>query len=254
MPSAAATLERIDHFLALHAPLTPFVIIDLETVQEHLTALRGLLPTVLIYYAVKANPAAPVIQALAKLDTGFDLASTGEIDRCFALGIGPERFCFGNTIKCERDIAWAHWLGIGFYAFDSSAELDKLARAAPGSRVFCRLSVHGRGAEWPLTRKFGCSPHLAAELLVRAKALGLRPIGVSFMSVRSRQICTNGQLPSAMPRASSTPASAKASLSTCLMSVVACLHNTAHPCRRSPAMCKRSRRRSAGISGARPHS
>ena len=180
MPSAAATLERIDHFLALHAPLTPFVIIDLETVQEHLTALRGLLPTALINYAVKANPAAPVIEALAKLDTGFDLASIGEIDRCLALGIGPERLCFGNTIKRERDIAWAHSLGIGFYAFDSPAELDKLARAAPGSRVFCRLSVHGRGAEWPLTRKFGCSPHLAAELLVCAKALGLRPIGVSF--------------------------------------------------------------------------
>ena len=184
MPS---TLKRLDRFLALHAPPTPCVIIDLATVRERLTALSALLPTARIYYAVKACPAAQVIAALAKLGTGFDLASTGEIDRCLALGIGPDRICFGNTIKRERDIAWAHSLGIDLYAFDSPAELDKLARAAPGARVFCRLSVHGRGAEWPLTRKFGCSPRLAAELLIRAKGLGLRPIGVSF-HVGSQQV------------------------------------------------------------------
>ena len=52
-------------------------------------------------------------------------------------GIGADRFCFGNTIKRERDIAWAHAIGVDLFAFDSVAELDKLARAAPGARVFC---------------------------------------------------------------------------------------------------------------------
>ncbi len=176
----AARLARIDRFIAEHAPATPCVIIDLETVRQRYAALLALLPDARIYYAVKANPAVPVLAALAGVDTGFDLASAGEIDRCRALGIAPGRFCFGNTVKRERDIAWAHALGIDLYAFDSLAELEKLARAAPGVRVFCRLSVHGRGAEWPLTRKFGCSPHLAEQLLVRAKALGLRPMGLSF--------------------------------------------------------------------------
>jgi ornithine decarboxylase len=180
MYPAVAGLERIDRYLARHTPPTPCVVLDLETVQQRYAALHALLPEARIYYAVKANPAAPVIAALAPLDIGFDLASTGEIDRCVALGIAPDRFCFGNTIKRERDIGWAHAGGIDLYAFDSAAELEKLARAAPGARVFCRLSVHGRGAEWPLTRKFGCAPALAAELLVRAKGLGLRPIGVSF--------------------------------------------------------------------------
>lgn len=173
-------LQRIDHYLAQHAPPTPCVIMDLATVRERFRALRDLLPHAHIYYAVKANPATPVIEALSSLDIGFDLASTGEIDRCLSLGIGAGRFCFGNTIKRERDIAWAHALGIDLYAFDSPAELDKLARSAPGARVFCRLSVNGRGAEWPLTRKFGCSAHMATELLLRARTLGLRPIGVSF--------------------------------------------------------------------------
>jgi ornithine decarboxylase len=187
MPGTASTLERIDRFLALHAPPTPCVVIDLETVRKQLIALRTSLPTARIYYAVKACPAVEVITTLAELGIGFDLASTGEIDRCLALGIAPDRICFGNTVKRERDIVWAHSLGIDLYAFDSPAELDKLARAAPGARVFCRLSVHGRGAEWPLTRKFGCSPRLAVDLLVRAKASGLRPTGVSF-HVGSQQI------------------------------------------------------------------
>jgi ornithine decarboxylase len=173
-------VARIDQYLAQHKPSTPFVVIDLETVRQRCTALQALLPRAHLYYAVKANPAGAVISALARLGVGFELASTGEIDRCLKLGIASDRFCFGNTIKRESDIVQAHKLGIDLYAVDSPAELEKLARAAPGARVFCRLSVHGRGAEWPLTRKFGCSPQLAVELLIRAKALGLRPVGTSF--------------------------------------------------------------------------
>ena len=59
-------------------------------------------------------------------------------------------------------------------------ELEKLARAAPGARVFCRILVACEGAEWPLSRKFGCAPEMAVELLRRARELGLDPYGVSF--------------------------------------------------------------------------
>jgi len=178
--TAVATLARIDGFLAQRAPATPCVVIDLETVRERYHALRAVLPHAAIYYAVKANPAPAVIAAIAQRGAGFDLASAGEIDRCRSLGIDPSWFCFGNTIKRESDIARACALGITLFAFDSMPELQKLARAAPGARVFCRLSVHGRGADWPLTRKFGCPPHRAIELLLSARTLGLRPVGVSF--------------------------------------------------------------------------
>jgi ornithine decarboxylase len=173
-------MSRYDQILTATNPSTPCVVVDLEIVREKLRALRTLFPNVLIYYAVKANPAPDVIAALAALGASFDLASAGEINRCVSLGIDPGRFCFGNTIKREVDIAWTHSFGVDLYAFDCLAELEKLARAAPGARVFCRLSVHASGAEWPLTRKFGCSVPMAAELLVHARSLGLRPVGVSF--------------------------------------------------------------------------
>lgn len=87
---------------------------------------------------------------------------------------------YGNTIKREADIAQGYAEGIDLFAFDSMAELEKLARAAPGARVFCRLLVRNTGAEWPLTHKFGCDQATAIDLLIKARALGLRPWGVSF--------------------------------------------------------------------------
>jgi ornithine decarboxylase len=172
--------HRIDRFLAERDPRSPCIVVDLELVRANYRALRALFPKATIFYAVKANPAAEVIGALAALGASFDLASEGEIRRCAALGIPASRLSFGNTVKRESEIAHAHEGGIGLFAFDSIAELQKIARAAPGAQVYCRLLVEGKGAEWPLSHKFGCAVEMAIELLQRAKPLGLRPVGVSF--------------------------------------------------------------------------
>lgn len=171
---------QLDRFLAENHPATPFVVVDLEVVRARYDALRQALPSAEIYYAVKANPAAEIVSALAALGANFDLASPGELDLCLDLNIPPQRLSFGNTIKRESAIAEASAAGIGLYAFDSAAELEKLARSAPGAHVFCRMLIENKGAEWPLTRKFGCESHMAADLLTAARRLGLRPVGVSF--------------------------------------------------------------------------
>ena len=66
------------------------------------------------------------------------------------------------------------------YAVDCKAEVEKIARVAPGSRVFCRILSDCVGAEWPLSRKFGCEPAMAADVLEHAHRLGLEAYGVSF--------------------------------------------------------------------------
>ncbi len=58
--------------------------------------------------------------------------------------------------------------------------MEKIARAAPGSRVFCRFLFDCAGAEWPLSRKFGCEPAMAVDVLEHAHKLGLEAHGVSF--------------------------------------------------------------------------
>lgn len=180
-------------------PPTPYIVIKLDVVRQRYAALQQSLPAVSIYYAVKANPAAPVIKTLAELGAKFDIASAGELARCREAGIAADRLSFGNTIKRESEIADAAASGIDLFAFDSPAELDKLVRRAPGSRVFCRLLIDNRGAEWPLSRKFGCEAHVAAELLIEAKQRGLRPVGVSF-HVGSQQT-DPGQWPAAIAHA-----------------------------------------------------
>ncbi|HTT81320.1 MAG TPA: type III PLP-dependent enzyme [Stellaceae bacterium] len=172
--------ERIEAFLREKSPPTPFLVVDLKIVRARYTELRQALPNAEIFYAVKANPASEVVAALAQLGANFDLASPGEITICRELAIEPGRLSFGNTVKRESAIAEAARDGIRLFAFDSDAELRKLACRAPRARVFCRLLIENAGAEWPLSRKFGCDAHLAADLLVAAKGLGLHPSGVSF--------------------------------------------------------------------------
>jgi len=177
---APGTTEKIDRFLATQQPSLPCVVIDLDVVRAKYSALRALFPEAKIFYAVKANPTADVLATLASLGAQFDLASEGEIDRCRSLGIAGNRFSFGNTIKREVEIGRAYLSGVDRFAFDSIAEVEKIARAAPGAQVFCRMLVGGKGAEWPLTRKFGCDAEMAVDLLTHAQSLGLHPTGVSF--------------------------------------------------------------------------
>jgi ornithine decarboxylase len=171
---------RLDRYLAERRPPTPCLVIDLDVVRARYLALGQALPAAEIYYAVKANPAAEIVAALAEFGANFDLASPGEISVCRGLRIPPGRLSFGNTIKREDAIADAVNDGINLFAFDSDSELVKRGRRAPGAQVFCRLLIENKGAEWPLTRKFGCEAHMAADLLVEAQQLGLHPIGVSF--------------------------------------------------------------------------
>ncbi|MBV8779347.1 MAG: type III PLP-dependent enzyme [Alphaproteobacteria bacterium] len=172
--------KKISRFLAETVPETPCLVVDLDVVAKAYDMLRRYLPIASVYYAVKANPAREIVAMLAAMGSNFDVASPAEIALCLANGATAERLSFGNTIKKERDIAAAYAAGVRLFAFDSEAELDKLARAAPGARVFCRILVSCEGAEWPLSRKFGCTPELAVKLLCRARDRGLDPYGVSF--------------------------------------------------------------------------
>ncbi|MFM9862263.1 MAG: type III PLP-dependent enzyme [Micropepsaceae bacterium] len=171
---------RIARFLETAKLPSPCLVVDVDMVEHHHAGLVRALPEANIFYAVKANPAVEVVSRLAAAGSNFDTASLGEIDLCLKLGVAPERISFGNTIKKQSDIAQAYARGVRLFAFDSEAELEKLAIAAPGAKVFCRILVDCSGAEWPLSRKFGCEPAMAAELLVRAQALGLNAYGVSF--------------------------------------------------------------------------
>jgi ornithine decarboxylase len=171
---------RIREFLRTRADDGPCLVVDLDIVRENYLAFAKALPDTKVFYAVKANPAPEVLALLASLGSSFDTASVAEIELVLAAGAKADRISFGNTIKKERDIVRAYELGVRLFAVDCIAEVEKIARAAPGSRVFCRFLHDCAGAEWPLSRKFGCDPALAIDVLEHAHRLGLVAHGVSF--------------------------------------------------------------------------
>src|SRR6201986_705367 len=176
--------ERIREFLRNRRnegqDVEPCLVVDLDVVRDNFHSFAKALPDSRVFYAVKANPAPEVLKLLAALGSCFDTASVAEIEMGLAAGATPDRISFGNTIKKERDIARAHELGISLFAVDCKAEVEKIARAAPGSRVFCRILCDCAGAEWPLSRKFGCEPGMAVDVLEHAHRQGLEAYGVSF--------------------------------------------------------------------------
>jgi ornithine decarboxylase len=171
---------RIREFLKTRTQDGPCLVLDLAVVRENYLSFAKALPDSKVYYAVKANPAPEILQLLASLGCCFDVASLAETHAALAAGASPDRISYGNTIKKETDIAAAFALGVTLFAIDCEAEAEKVARAAPGSRVICRIVCDGSGAEWPLSRKFGCEPAYAADILEHAHKLGLVPHGVSF--------------------------------------------------------------------------
>tara|TARA_R110001592_G_scaffold68273_1_gene209185 strand:- start:18648 stop:19811 length:1164 start_codon:yes stop_codon:yes gene_type:complete len=160
---------------------TPFLVVDLKTIDRAYDELVEGFPIAKIYYAVKANPSNEVLSLLKGKGANFDIASIYELDKVMALGVEPEQISFGNTIKKSKHIRAFYEKGVRLYATDSEADLRNIAKAAPGSKIYVRILTEGSTtADWPLSRKFGCQTDMAMDLLVLARELGLDPYGISF--------------------------------------------------------------------------
>ena len=70
--------------------------------------------------------------------------------------------------------------GVEQFAADAEEEIVKLAEHAPGARVIVRMLIEASEADWPLSRKFGCSPREALRLMDLGRRLGLDMAGISF--------------------------------------------------------------------------
>lgn len=160
---------------------TPNIVINLNKVKTNFIKLKDSFPFAKIFYAIKANPGEPILQMLVDQGSCFDIASRYELDLIQKFDVAPERLSFGNTIKKAKDIKYFYDKGIRMFATDSKDDLKAIAENAPGSKIYVRILVENSvTADWPLSRKFGCHPDMAYDLLVMARDLGLTPFGISF--------------------------------------------------------------------------
>ena len=224
--------DRIRDFLRLRRPEGPCLVIDLDVVRENYSAFSRALPDSRVFYAVKANPDPAVLRLLAELGSSFDCATVAEIDMALAAGATPDRISFGNTIKKERDVAAAFARGIRMFAVDCVEEADKIARAAPGARVFCRILCDCVGAEWPLSRKFGCAPEMAVDVLEQPTVPASRLMASPSTSARSSRTRRPGTWRSRRPAACSARCRSAASSSGWSISAAASRRSISATCRR----------------------
>lgn len=161
---------------------TPCLILDRQQIAKNYRNFCREMCNIDVFYAVKANPHPDILSLLAAEGAYFDCASFQEITLVLAAGSHPSNICFGSTLKKSSDIADAYKVGVRYFTFDAREELQKIANHAPGSNVCCRILTNNfkTGAQWPLSRKFGCDETMAVDLMSEAGELGLIPSGISF--------------------------------------------------------------------------
>jgi ornithine decarboxylase len=177
-PVEVATAATADP--AVEVATTPYLHIGLDEVQRRYRELAAALPGINLHYAMKCNPAPPVLRRLHACGCGFEIASYSELVSLVGIGVDPGDVLFSNPVKSPDDIARAFRAGVRRFAFDSIAELAKLAAHAPGSQVYVRLAAPPLASEVASEGKFGVDPEQAEELLRRADRAGLEAFGIAF--------------------------------------------------------------------------
>lgn len=171
-------VERIRRLVAIHG--APLLILDCEAVRRQYRALAAALPGVDLHYALKPLPHPAVVTTLMQEDAWFDLATSGEVDLVRDLGVAPERCIHTHPIKRDRDIRDALDFGVTTFVVDNPDELRKFEKYADQVELLLRVSFRSPDAKVDLSKKFGCTPDAARELLVMARDLGIRIKGLSF--------------------------------------------------------------------------
>ena len=137
-----------------------------------------------VFYAVKANPATWVLDALwASGVRNFDVASDAEAALVHGRFPGAQ-IAFMHPVKSRRAIARAfHDFGVKTFALDSEDELEKILAETSGAKdltLVVRFAVTGEGAAYPLTRKFGVTTDEGPALLRKTRQASEEMVGVSF--------------------------------------------------------------------------
>lgn len=104
--------QRADRLVAA-AGDTPLFLYDRAMLTARVAQLRAAMPPkLLLHYAMKANPFAPLLDHMAGLVDGFDIASGGELHLAVAAGMSPQHISFAGPGKRDRELAAAIMAGV----------------------------------------------------------------------------------------------------------------------------------------------
>ena len=158
----------------------PLMVLDCEAIRRQYHALKNALPGVVLHFALKPLPLAAVVRTLLEEGASFDLATSGEVDLVASQGVPSERTIHTHPIKRDSDIRDALAYGCTVFVVDNINELEKFIAYKDQAEILVRLSFRNKDAFADLSKKFGCSPDVAIDIISYAQQLGIRIKGLSF--------------------------------------------------------------------------
>jgi diaminopimelate decarboxylase len=177
--------------LAQRVGSTPFYAYDRRAMTERVALLRRHLPAEIhLHYAMKANPMPAVVQHMAGLVDGVDVASGSELRVALDTGISPETISFAGPGKSDAELSCAIASGIVINV-ESEHEMERIARI--GDRLGVRPCVAIRvNPDFELKssgmkmgggpKQFGVDAEMVPGILGRIGGLGLDFLGFHIFS------------------------------------------------------------------------
>jgi diaminopimelate decarboxylase len=185
--------EAVNLVALAQAVGTPFYCYSTATLERHYQVFSGAFADVdaLVCYSVKANSNQAVIATLAKVGSGADVVSEGELLRARAAGIPPEKIMFSGIGKTAGELALAVDTGVLCVNVESEPELELLASIAASKGRTANISVrvnpdvdaktHAKIATGRAEDKFGIPISRARDVYAHAAKLkGVKVTGVDM--------------------------------------------------------------------------
>lgn len=170
---------------------TPCYVYSRATIERHWHAFDDALGDHphLICYAVKANSNLAVLNLMARLGSGFDIVSVGELERVLRAGGDPEKIVFSGVGKRTDEMQRALEVGIRCFNVESEAELERLNDVAAAMDKIAVVSIrvnpdvdaktHPYISTGLKENKFGIDINEVESVYLRAAGFShLNPVGI----------------------------------------------------------------------------
>jgi diaminopimelate decarboxylase len=177
--------------LAARLGQTPFYAYDRRLLTERVAYLRRYLPEeVSLHYAIKANPMPAVVQHMAGLVDGLDVASARELMVALDTGMSPDNISFAGPGKSDAEVVRSVAAGI-ILNLESERELERAIQAGEKLGIMPRVAVRVnpdfelRGSSMKMgggPKQFGVDAERVPALLKRIGAAGLAFEGFHIFS------------------------------------------------------------------------
>jgi diaminopimelate decarboxylase len=177
--------------LAQRVGSTPFYAYDRALLSERVRHVRAHLPAAVnLHYSMKANPMPALVQHMAGLVDGIDVASAGELRVALDTGMAPGQISFAGPGKSDAELAQAIAAGACIHA-ESEREIRAVARIGAALGIAPQLVIRvnpdfelkssgmkmGGGA-----KQFGIDAEEVPGMLALAAGLGLDVLGFHIFS------------------------------------------------------------------------